>query len=639
MSFAEYGKILRRWWWMPLIGLLVFGAAGYGASTRITPTYQASGRIFVNQVQSPGPSSYNDVLTSEKLAVTYTQFLQGTALNEAVVRQLGLPLTAAQLKQQTKVSVVRGTQLIQLDVQDRDPARAAAIANTLAQIFVKRAQELQTSNTQLALQQVDGDITTVQGQIGDTANRLNALRASIDASSTTTQEIQRLQQQLAQYDQDLRDIRFRTSDVSSRLNQLKTAPDPAGTAGPEIQRLQEQLNQLDQDQKDARQRYTDTSAQLDKLRAAPVAGSVAAGDMQRLQDQLAQYQEKYRRLLDTRQTITLAQAQGLAAVAVMDTARVPETPVAPTPLKNGLLAGALGLLLLAALALLLDYFDDRVHDAGEITRRFGVPVYGAVGLRRGKEPLLLTNGDLANLDGFREAIRTLRTRLLADVKRPSVIVAVSSAKRGEGKTTLAANLAFIEAQAGKRVALIDADVRNAGVHKLLGIRNNHGLSAYLARTQHGDTPRMQDGPYGVRVLTAGWVLTNLPDLLGSERMADLLRALRTEYDVIILDTAPLLTTADTLALQRVVDGTLLAMDARRTGVRRLARALDAVRAVSGTVFGIALTRDTRRGGTYGSRRARPEAVVEPTVVETPVPMVPTIVTAPERAGDRSRASA
>ncbi len=191
MSFAEYGKILRRWWWMPLIGLLVFGAAGYGVSTRIAPTYQASSRIFVNQVQSPGPSSYNDVLTSEKLAITYTQLLQGTAINEEVVRQLNLPLTAEQLKQRTKVSVVRGTQLIQLDVQDRDSARAAAIANTLAQIFVKRAQEIQTSNTQMALLQVDGDITTVQGQIGDTSNRLNTLRAGIDASGTATQEIAR----------------------------------------------------------------------------------------------------------------------------------------------------------------------------------------------------------------------------------------------------------------------------------------------------------------------------------------------------------------------------------------------------------------------------------------------------------------
>lgn len=639
MSFAQYGKILRRWWWLPVIGLALFGAIGYGASTRIAPTYQATSRVFVNQVQSPGPSSYNDVLTSERLAVTYTQLLQGTALNEEVIRQLNLPLTAEQLKQRTKVSVVRGTQLIQLDVQDGDPARAAAIADTLVQRFVRSAQELQTRNTQAALTQVDGDITTVQAQIADTSNRLNALRAGMDANSTAAQDVQRLQQQLAQYDQDLRDIRYRTSDVSSRLNQLKTAPDPAVNAGPEVQRLQEQLNQLDQDQKDARQRYTDTAAQLDKLRATPVAGSVAAADVQRLQDQLTQYQEKYRRLLDARQTITQAQAQGLAAVSVVDMARLPERPVAPTPLKNGLLAGALGLLLLAALALLLDAHDDRVHDTDALARQFGVPVYGAFGVRRGKEALLLTNGDLANLAAFREAIRTLRTRLLADAKRPSLVVAVSSAKRGEGRTTLAANLAMIEAQAGKRVALIDADVRNAGVHKLLGIRNNHGLSAYLARTQYGDAPKMQDGPYGIKVLTAGWVLTNLPDLLGSERMATLVRDLRTEFDVVVLDTAPILSAADTLALQPVVDGTLLAMDARRTGMRRLERALAAVRDVSGTVFGIALTRDAKRGGVYGSRRARPEAGGEPAVEETPVPAVPTLVTRPGDAGDPSRASA
>jgi capsular exopolysaccharide synthesis family protein len=231
-------------------------------------------------------------------------------------------------------------------------------------------------------------------------------------------------------------------------------------------------------------------------------------------------------------------------------------------------------------------------------------VYGAFGVRRGKEPLLLTNSALPNLDGFREAIRNVRTRLIADAPRGNIAVCVSSARSGEGKSTIAANLAMIEAQAGKRVVLIDADVRNAGIHKLLGMRNNQGLSAYLAQKQHGETPKLQEGPYGITVLTAGWVLSNLPDLLGSRRMEDLIAGLRQEYDIIVLDSPPILGTADTLALQRVVDGTLIVMDARRTGVRRLERALAAIREVSGTIFGVALTKDAKHGGTYGSRRVR-----------------------------------
>jgi capsular exopolysaccharide synthesis family protein len=606
MNVAEYWKIARRWWWLPVIGLVLCGVAGYAASTRQTAMYQASSTILVNQVQSPGPAGYNDVLTSERLASTYTQLLQSASLRDEVIAQLELPLTADTLKKRTKVAPVRATQLVGIDVQDTDPGRATAIANTLAQVFIRHAQEIQTSNVQTALAQVNGNIAAVQTQITDLSNQMNGLRASIDQSSATAAEIQRLQTVLSGYDYDLRTIRETAADVSSRLNQLRTTPDPTGASQPEIQRLQDQFNQLNQDQKDIQQKYTDTSAQLDRLRAAPIAGSAAAGQAAHLQDQIAQAQDRYRQLLDSQQSIMIAQAQSMAATSVADTARVPGKPIAPRLLRDGALAGALGLLLFAALALILDSRDDRAHDMKEITQRFGVPVYGAFGVRRGGKALLLTNSDLANLDAFREVIRNVRTRLIADAPKGNIAVCVSSARAGEGKSTIAANLAMIEAQAGKRVVLLDADVRNAGIHRLLGLRNNQGLSAWLARKQHGDTPKLQQGPYGITVLTAGWVLSNLPDLLGSRRMEDLIEGLRREYDIIVLDSPPILGTADALALQCVVDGTLLVMDTRRTGVRRLERALAAIRDVSGKVFGVALTKDAKHGGTYGRRRTRDE---------------------------------
>ncbi|MHB8647464.1 MAG: YveK family protein, partial [Thermomicrobiales bacterium] len=278
MGLTEYWKIIRRWWWLPMLGGLLFATAGYAASARQQPEYLASARLLVNQVQAPGPSSYNDLLTSEKLATTYTQLLQSPSLLDETVKQVGLPITADVLKKRTTVNVVRATQLIEVTVWDYDPRRAAATANALTQLFVKRAKELQTSNTQVALQQVDSDLNMVQGQITDTSARLNQIRASLDATSTTTLEIQRLQSLLAQYDQDLRDIRARSADTSSRLNSLKTTPDPAGTSQPEIQRLQDDLAQYNQQLKDVQARYTDTSNQLDKLRAIPIAGSVAQGD-------------------------------------------------------------------------------------------------------------------------------------------------------------------------------------------------------------------------------------------------------------------------------------------------------------------------------------------------------------------------
>ncbi|GEM_PF-5001964 len=604
MGLTEYWKIIRRWWWLPMLGGLLFATAGYAVSARQQPAYLASARLLVNQVQTPGPSNYNDLLTSEKLATTYTQLLQSPSLLDETITQVGLPITADVLKKRTTVNVIRATQLIEVTVWDYDPSRAAATANVLAQLFVKRAQDLQMSNTQIILQQVDHDLDTTQGQITDTSSRLNQIRTNLDATSVTTQEIQRLQQALSQYDQDLRDIRTRSADDSSRLNTLKTTPDSAGASQPEIQRLQTELTQYDQQMSDIRARYTDTSNQLDKLRATPIAGSIALGDAQHLQDQLTQYQTKYSRLLDTRQTIVIAQAQGAAAVTVTDPARIPNTPISPTPRKNAMLGGAIGLLLLAGLALLLDFRDDRVHEPAEMAQTFGVPLLGILGAARGTQPLLLTDTDMPNIEAFREALRHVRATMDAGLSAGGVAIAISSARPGEGKSVVAANLALLEAQGGKRVLLIDADVREPQLHKLLGLRNNQGLSAYLARTQHGNQPKFQEGPLGITVLTAGWVLTHLPDLLGSARMVNLISDLRDQFDIILLDTAPVLSAADTLALQQAIDGTVLVMDARRTGTRMLERTIAALNGVYGKALGIVLTKDRKRAGVYGSRRYR-----------------------------------
>lgn len=606
MGVTEYWKIIRRWWWLPVLGGLLFATAGYAVSARQRPEYAASARLLVNQVQAPGPSSYNDLLTSEKLATTYTQLLQSPSLLDDTIAQIGLPITADTLRKRTSVSVVRATQLIEVTVWDYDASRASATANALAQLFVKRAQDLQTANTQVALQQVNRDIDTVQGQIADTSQRINQLRASIDATTTSTAQAQRLQTQLNQYDQDLRDLRQKSADTSVRLNQLKTAPDPTGIAGPEIQRLQSELDQYDQDSKDLRARYTDLTNQLNALRATPVAGSLVQADVQRTQDQLTQYQDKYRRLLDTQQSITIAQAQGNAAVVLTDQARVPTKPITPQPKRNGLLGGGIGLVLFAALALLLDFRDDRIHEPETVEQRFNVPLLGILGASRGTRSLLLTDPALPNIEGFRESLRGVRTTMDAALPAGCAAVCVSSARPGEGKSVVAANLALLEAQAGKRVLLIDADVREPRIHKLLGIRNNQGLSAYLAQTQHGSQPKFQEGPGGITVLTAGWVLTHLPDLLGSPRMINLITDLRRQFDIIILDTAPVLSVTDTLALQQAIDGTVLVADARHTRKRVLERTLAAFRQVSGRVVGVVLTRDKKHGGVYGSRGYRAE---------------------------------
>lgn len=671
---AQYFGVARRWWWVLAIGAALAIMAGAYMFTRTTPLYQASTRLFVNQVQTPGVAGYSDIQASERLALTYTQLLHSPSILEEAIKTLDLPISADALKANTKTQPVGGTQLLELSVTDPNPQQAAKIANGLSTIFVRHIQELQSGNPQLARQQVDQSITDIQQRIGDTqrqldqsntnaaaittlqqqltqydqdtrdikvkiadtSDRLNSVRSNPDAN-----ELQQSQSQIAQYDQSMRDIRTQIADATNRLSDLRTSGrsaddqnqvqaqidqynkdladiqqkrnDAAGRldqlqknptaiaalpASAEAQRLANLLAQYNKDLADTQQKSTDANAKLAQLRATP---PTMAADTQRLRDQLTQLQEQNRKLLDTRQSLALAQSQGTTAIAIADAARVPTAASKLRPIRNGGLAGVFLMLLTVGVVLVLDVFDDRIHDPKDVRQQFGIPVFATFGLMRADEPLLVTNMDIPNIGRFREGMRAVRTHLEALVPEGCAAICITSADDAEGKSTIAANLALLEAQAGKRVILIDANVRAPGIHEFLGLRNNQGLSAYLDRSQPNMPPKLQDGPLGIKVLTAGWALNHLPDLLGSRRMTDLIWDFRSEADIIIIDSAAVLPTSDTLALQRAVDGTIVVVDVRATGTKTLERALDAIEGAPGTIYGLVLTKDRKNAGTYGVR--------------------------------------
>lgn len=359
----------------------------------------------------------------------------------------------------------------------------------------------------------------------------------------------------------------------------------------------------------------DTSVRLSQAR-----GDAAATD--RLQSELSGYQERYLRLIDTQQRIALAQAQAGATVSLAVPARLPIAPVRPRPLQTTVLAALAGLVLLSGLVLLIEYFDDRIRDIEEVRRRFDIAPLTVLGYVKGGQARTM-EAQVAKASGhFTEALRLLRTNLgfLSDGK-PQVIC-VTSAVASEGKSTVAAHLATVEARASKRVVLIDADLRNPDIHTFFDLSNTQGLSLYLAGAQANDQPVFRDGPLGIRILTAGPIPPNPTELLNSPRMAELLVRLRAEADIVIIDTAPVLPVADTLVLQPAVDGTVIVLNLRRTGMKALSRLLDAIKQGQGRVLGIVFNNDRQYRGGYGYGYGYGESTGDPDALKDSTPESP-----------------
>jgi capsular exopolysaccharide synthesis family protein len=141
VHLARYLRLVTRWWWLLLLGALIGGGSAYGISRLITPVYRASATLLINQTQTPGIIAYNDILTSERLTMTYRELITKRPVLEKVTEGLQLPLSADVLASMTDVAVVSDTQLLRLSVEHEEPGQARLLANTIAQAFIQSNAE------------------------------------------------------------------------------------------------------------------------------------------------------------------------------------------------------------------------------------------------------------------------------------------------------------------------------------------------------------------------------------------------------------------------------------------------------------------------------------------------------------------
>jgi non-specific protein-tyrosine kinase len=264
-------------------------------------------------------------------------------------------------------------------------------------------------------------------------------------------------------------------------------------------------------------------------------------------------------------------------------------------LINTVIAAILGLLLAGALVLIAAYLDDRIKTPEDVEEVVGLPTLGSVmrmGGERGRSEIYRLVTLLYPRSAVAESYRMLRSNLeFARVDRPIHTILVTSALPGEGKTVTAANLAIAFALEGRRVLLVDADLRKPAVHTLFDIPNTQGLTTML----RSDSVTLESVAHTneqerLRVLTSGPLPPNPAEMLGSQRMLTVLQRLQASQDVLIIDSPPLRVVTDAAILSAFVDGTLLVIDAttsRRAAVRLGREALNRVNA---QVLGVVLNR-------------------------------------------------
>ena len=276
-------------------------------------------------------------------------------------------------------------------------------------------------------------------------------------------------------------------------------------------------------------------------------------------------------------------------IMVVDPARIPDKPVKPRKALNILLAIIVGLTLGIGLAFFFEYLDNTVKTPEEVERHLKAPLLGVVGRFKpdsadstSKETIACSNPR----SNIAEAFRTIRTNLLfssPDIEKKGLLI--TSVLPQEGKTVLAANLAITFAQMGKKVLLVDSDLRRPRVHNLFNLKRSFGLSDLLVGKESSIKNTQISG---LKIITSGTLPPNPAELLASQKMRDFIEKAKDSFNTIIFDSPPLLSVTDAAELAPLSDGVVLIVKAGSTPIPVIQRGIQQVSEVGARVLGCVL---------------------------------------------------
>lgn len=318
-------------------------------------------------------------------------------------------------------------------------------------------------------------------------------------------------------------------------------------------------------------------------------------------------------------------------LVVRETASLPSSPAFPDVQTALIVGGVLGLGFGVAFAMIRTAADRRIRTSEDVEQKTGIAVVGNIPWVAGFDAdNRLVDASATNITGkngtfaVSEALRSLRTNLqFMDVDHPPKTIVVTSPLPGDGKSTIACNLALTLAAAGTMVVLVDGDLRRSMVAKTMGLPGGAGLSDVLAgRASLSEVLQRTPRSNNLLVLAAGSVPPNPSEVLGSERMHTLIADL-TKHATVIIDAPPLLPVTDGAVLAHQADGALVVVTMGKTTYDLLDKALDTLRKARGRALGVVLNKVPIRGAdaatySYEYRRDYTTSAVEVTpAVEVP----------------------
>lgn len=408
----------------------------------------------------------------------------------------------------------------------------------------------------------------------------------------------------------INNLRQRRAELAAQYQQMMVQFEPGY---PAAQALKSQIDQLDRaiGREEARVggsiegAYRAATARENALRTKVNLLKSSYLDDRRRSIQYNIYQQEvdtnralYDGLLQRYKEIGVANGVGVNNISVVDTADEPQRPSSPRLLLNLLISLLGGLTLGAVAALALEQMDEAFGDPGEVERKLGLPLLGSVPkVNDGHSPrdeLLDRKSDLV------DAYLAISTNLgfTTEYGAPRSF-SVTSTRPAEGKSITALTLATMLARAGKRVIIVDGDMRSPSIHHLGNVGHERGLSNFLAGEETIESLTFQMSDLGLTAMSAGPIPPNAAELLTGTRLSTLIERLLEHYDHVVIDGPPVMGLADAPLIAARVEGVVYVVESHGIRASQVKTALGRLAAANVRIFGGVLTKFEARRAAYG----------------------------------------
>lgn len=585
MEIKKYLLLVKKWFWLLIIGGLLGGAAGSLLGRITDPIYQAQTKVLVTSNRQD-PNFEFAYLSDQQLLETYIEILQTKPIMDSVIQKVGFEVKPAQIA----IVQVRQTQIILIAVEDGDPERAALIANTLIDVLIEQSGKLQAGK----YASVEASLNL---QIKEVEKQIEQLRTEFDQISQ-----QEIQEQLSQVEEQIKLLQDEVAALEKDIAQLSTVPlnetrDQANARQAQLAEKQAQLQRV----QPLLLNYQQIRSNLLFL-GQPALGASTRSDFRTLQLQstLSLYQQLYLSLLNNLESLQLLRLQYTPNIDQIEPAIPPEKPVRPSTLRYLIMGIVAGVALLGAVAVAIEFLDDTIKSPKDIMQHLGLHTIASIQEFSSKN---LKDGEIFIMQNPKspvsDAYRLLRTGILYGLNGNAIkTLLIVSPDPNDGRSSVALNLAASFSLLGRRVTVVDANIRNPRLHTSLGMENRVGLGDILAdKADLSNATQLLEGQRNIRALTGGQMPESPTELLESDRLGQILNKLTANVDMVILDGPPVFV-ADALAFASRVDGVLLVMRPGKTRIETAQAALEYLHRSGGNILGVVLNRVPRSWAKY-----------------------------------------